>query len=131
MKETAALLLAVAAAGLSAPPSARAAVPDVPGIQAAYEAARLIVDPGKHVDDLAIVDAHCRPMSTPDRNGAQTACQIDFVRKLQPEGRLYFDVITLAPKPEGGWQLLSGLCMAKPPATRHGTATPVTTSAVR
>ena len=131
MKATTALLLALAAVGLAAPLQASAAMPDVPGIQAAYEAARLIVDPGKHVDDLAIVDAHCRPMSAPDPKGAQAACQIDFVRKLQPEGRLYFDVITLAPKPEGGWQLLSGLCMAKPPVTRHSTAATASTSAVR
>ena len=112
--------------GAFAPQPAWAAMPDVLGIQAAYEAARLIVDPGKHVADLAIVDAHCKPMVAAEPKAAQAACQIDFVRKLQPEGRLYFDVITLAPKPEGGWELLSGLCMAKPAANRHPTAAAVT-----
>jgi hypothetical protein len=131
VRATTTLLCALAAAGLAAPLQASAATPDVPSIQSAYEAARLIVDPSKHVDDLAIVEAHCRPMTASEPNGAQAACQIDFVRKLQPEGRLYFDVITLAPKPEGGWQLLSGLCMAKPPATRHSAAATATTSAVR
>jgi hypothetical protein len=118
VRQAHALLIALAA-GAALP--VHAALPDVPGIQAAYEAARLIVDPGRHVDDLAIVEAHCRPMAAGEPKGAQAACQIDFVRRLQPEGRLYFDVITLAPRAEGGWELLSGLCMAKPPVNRHST----------
>jgi hypothetical protein len=132
------LLQASAACGLLlgalAPLPAWAAmpdVPDVPGIQAAYEAARLIVDPGKHVDDLAIVEAHCKPLAATEPKGAQAACQIDFVRRLQPEGRLFFDVITLAPRPEGGWELLSGLCMVRPVANRHGAAATSATPALR
>ena len=116
MKAIAPLLLALAL-------PAQAALPDVPGIQAAYEAARLIVDPAKHTDDLAIVGAHCKPMLASEPQGAQAACQVDFVRRLQPEGRLFFDVITLAPKADGAWELKSGLCMAKPPPNRQASTT--------
>lgn len=112
----AALLVSAAWCG---PAGARASEPDVPAIQAAYEAARAVVDPGTHPYDLAITGAHCRALATPTADGAQTACQIDFTRKLEPEGRLYFDVVTLAPRTDGGWVLLSGLCMTRAAAAQH------------
>lgn len=112
----AALLAGIAPWGVAL---ARAAEPDLPSIQAAYEAARAVVDPGTHPYDLAITGARCRALAAPTADGAQTACQIDFTRKLEPEGRLYFDVITLAPRAEGGWVLLSGLCMTRAAAAQH------------
>lgn len=102
--------------------AAAGAMPDVPGIQAAYEAAYLATrgkPPGEHAEDLAIQTARCQPLKT----GPGAACQIDFVRQRQPEGRLYFDIVTLEPEASGAWALRSGLCMTKP-ANRHAGAAP-------
>lgn len=106
------LALAVLAPALAS----AAPMPDVPGIQSAYEAAYIATrgqPPGEHVDDLIIQDAHCQPL----KPGPGAACQIDFVRQREPEGRLYFDVVTLQQAGDGGaWVLRSGLCMTKPGA---------------
>ena len=117
LRRAAALLVAAAAPWGGA--LARADEPGVAAIQAAYEAARAVVDPGTHPYDLAITGARCRALAKPTADGAQTACQIDFTRKLEPEGRLYFDVVTLAPRADGGWVLLSGLCMTRAAAAQH------------
>jgi hypothetical protein len=88
----------------------RAGLPDVAGVQAAYEAAREDAT-GTHENDLLIQTAQCRPL--PGSTDV-TACQIDFVRKLDPQGRLYFDVITVQARRAGQWTLLSGLCLTRP-----------------
>jgi len=111
----------LALAALAAPARGAAAFPDVPRIQAAYEAAYIATrgkPPGEHADDLVIQTARCQPLKT-SSDGA--ACQIDFVRQREPEGRLYFDIVTLEPRSEGTWALLSGLCMTKP-ADKHAQA---------
>ena len=125
-------LFATAALVALASPAMHAAVPlpDVPGIQAAYEAAYIATrgkPPGEHADDLQIQEAHCQPL----RPGPGAACQIDFVRRREPEGRLYFDIVTLKPGEDGSaWVLRSGLCMTKP-ADRHAALKPTATSAGR
>lgn len=99
-----------------------APLPDVPVIQAAYEAAYIATrgkpPAGEHADDLSIQGARCQPLKA---NSAGAACQIDFVRQREPEGRLYFDIVTLEPRSDGAWTLLSGLCMTKP-ADKHAQA---------
>lgn len=99
-----------------------ATFPDVPSIQAAYEAAYVATrgkpPSGEHADDLVIQSARCQPLKA---GSAGAACQIDFVRQREPEGRLYFDIVTLEPRSEGNWTLLSGLCMTKP-ADKHAQA---------
>lgn len=99
-----------------------AALPDVPSIQAAYEAAYVATrgkpPGGDHADDLSIQSARCQPLKA---GSTGAACQIDFVRQREPEGRLYFDIVTLEPRSEGSWTLLSGLCMTKP-ADKHAQA---------
>jgi hypothetical protein len=112
--------LAVPLAALLAPaaPCAAVPLPDAPGIQAAYEAAYIATrgkPPGEHAEDLLIQAAHCQPL----KPGPGAACQIDFVRQRDPDGRLYFDIVTLQQEKGGnGWVLRSGLCMTKP-ADRH------------
>ncbi|WP_374567299.1 hypothetical protein [Ideonella sp.] len=111
----------LALAALAAPARGEATFPDVPRIQAAYEAAYLAnrgKPPGEHADDLVIQTARCQPLKT---SSTGAACQIDFVRQREPEGRLYFDIVTLEPRAEGSWALLSGLCMTKP-ADKHAQA---------
>lgn len=107
---------AVAASGTAS--LAGGNLPDVPAIQLAYEAAYIATrgkPPGEHADDLVIQAARCQPF----RQGG-AACQIDFVREREPEGRLYADVVTLEPD-NGTWALRSGLCMTKA-ADRHAAA---------
>ena len=102
--------LAMGVAGV-ATPAARAAAgpgasPDPSSVQSAYDAARA-VNAERHQFDLVIETAKCNPMKV-----GGYACQIDFVRKAEPDRRLYFDVITIDEK-EGHWVLLSGLCVKK------------------
>jgi hypothetical protein len=104
----------LALCALPAGPAHAAAMPEVAHVQAAYEAARAIVDPTQHANDLLIQTAICKPLAAAGPLGPQAACQIDFVRKLQPDGRLYFDVVTLEERPGGTWALLAGLCMTRP-----------------
>lgn len=92
--------------------TAYAAMPDVAHIQAAYEGARDYAVT-THVGDLVIQTAQCRPLKG---NARGAACQIDFVRNLEPDGRLYFDVITVEERQAGQWTLLSGLCLTRPRA---------------
>lgn len=111
----AAFVLAVAAASAGA-----AGLPDVAGVQAAYEAARSAVDAASHANDLVIQSARCQPLSPGRQAAAQAACQIDFVRRLEPEGRLYFEIVTLEARNSGAWELLSGLCKTRPPVAHPG-----------
>ncbi len=125
---TAALPAALAGLALPAALSAAVPMPDAPGIQAAYEAAYIATrgkPPGEHAEDLLIQAAHCQPL----KPGPGAACQIDFVRQRDPDGRLYFDIVTLQQETGGnGWVLRSGLCMTKP-ADRHAGLKAAATSA--
>jgi hypothetical protein len=98
--------LVAAAIATSATASARAQVPSVAAIQAAYDGAR-VDNAERHAFDLEIQDAKCSEMKA-----GGYACQIDFVRRSAPEQRLYFDVVTLDER-AGQWVLLSGLCVTK------------------
>ncbi len=82
------------------------ALPDPSSVQSAYDAARA-VNADRHQFDLVIETAKCNAMKA-----GGYACQIDFVRKAEPDRRLYFDVVTVDEK-EGHWVLLSGLCVKK------------------
>ena len=77
--------------------------PATANVQQAYDAAK--VETGvKHQDDLQIRDAQCQAAE-----GGRWACQIDFVRVAEPNGRLYFTLVTLE-KRNDRWVLLGGLC---------------------
>ncbi len=103
-----AVALAVLAAGVLvlsvAPPASKASVPGRGDVQNAYDAAKATAAAGRHADDLHINDARCSALG----NGQYT-CEIDFVRTAEPEGRLYFTVVTLKSAPRG-WTLIGGLC---------------------
>jgi hypothetical protein len=127
---TSAFVAAVVTLAMPAVPRAAVPLPDVPGIQAAYEAAYIATrgkPPGEHAEDLHIENAHCQPL----KPGPGAACQIDFVRQRDPDGRLYFDIVTLQQEAPGdAWVLRSGLCMTKP-ADRHAALKTGATSAGR
>jgi len=100
MTARAALLAALAlAAG-----AARAALPTAQAVQAAYDAAR-VDNAERHAYDLVIEHAVCSQI-----RGGGYACQIDFVRRAEPDKRLFFDVVTVDER-GGHWTLLSGLCV--------------------
>lgn len=101
--------------------AAWSAVPDAQIVQHAYEAARNDADSNpRHVYELTILNARCTAQSGAD----SYVCQIDFVRKDKPDGRLYFEVVTVASRPTG-WVLLSGLCKTRPAgAASQATNTP-------
>ena len=124
--KTASRRLAQWAAGLAvacllAAPALAAPLPNAAHVQSAYEAARIVVEPGQHANDLLIQSATCRPLVVAGQQGPQAACQIDFVRRLEPDGRLYFDVVTLEERGSDHWALLAGLCMTRP-ADKHKAA---------
>jgi hypothetical protein len=110
-----AVALVLAAAGgpaaVAAASSPAAAGPGTSGIQTAYDDARQ-VNAERHAFDLVIETAKCNAMKA-----GGYACQIDFVRKAEPDRRLYFDVVTVDER-EGRWVLLSGLCVKKNPPAR-------------
>jgi hypothetical protein len=83
--------------------SALAGAPGTADVQSAYDAAKP-ASGSRHIDDLVIREAQCDPAGP-----SRFACQIDFVRAREPEGRLYFTVVTLDGSP-GRWKLTGGLC---------------------
>lgn len=87
--------------------TALASVPDAQAVQSAYDAAR-VDNAERHAYDLVIQGAKCSEIK-----GGGYACQIDFVRRAEPDKRLYFDVVTLDER-QGHWTLLSGLCLKAP-----------------
>ena len=99
------LLAGALTAGLAVP--ALAAVPTAESVQLAYDAARTD-NAERHAYDLVIQHAKCNGIQ-----GGGYACQIDFVRRAEPDKRLYFDVVTVDER-DGHWTLLSGLCVKTP-----------------
>lgn len=113
----------------AAAPASAASLPGVPQIQSAYEAAYIATrgkPPGEHADDLVIQTARCQVLqprqsslpSSPSADTPAAACQIEFVRRREPDGRLYADIVTLAAAENGDWALVAGLCMTRP-ADKH------------
>jgi len=98
-------LAGLLAACVAAP--AIASLPTAESVQLAYEAAR-IDNADRHAYDLVIQHAKCSEIK-----GGGYACQIDFVRRAEPDKRLYFDVVTVDER-QGHWTLLSGLCVKTP-----------------
>ncbi len=101
---------ALALAGLlcaCAASPALAALPTIESVQDAYDAAR-VDNADRHVYDLVIRHAKCDAIKA-----GGYACQIDFVRRDEPEKRLFFDVVTIDER-QGRWTLLSGLCVKTP-----------------
>ena len=89
--------------------AAQAAAPDTDAIQQAYDDARQeVTDPAQHVYELSFVGIRCNAMEDSDAY----VCQVDYVRKSAPQGRLYFEVITIKQTWLGRWRLLSGLCQS-------------------
>jgi len=83
---------------------ASASMPTAESIQSAYDAARA-ENAERHQFDLVIEHAKCSAIRT-----GGYACQIDFVRRSEPDKRLYFDVVTVDER-DGRWTLLGGLCV--------------------
>jgi hypothetical protein len=91
---------------LATHPVAPSLPPDVPGIQAAYDAEKASGS-RLHADDLLIQNSDCTPAADHGYD-----CQVSYVRKASLNGRLYFDVVALEPRTKG-WKLISGLCRGK------------------
>jgi hypothetical protein len=87
--------------------AALASAPDARAVQDAYDAAR-VDNAERHAYDLVIQGAKCSAIE-----GGGYACQIDFVRRAEPDKRLYFDVVTIDER-QGHWTLLGGLCVKTP-----------------
>ena len=100
-----ALLAGALASGLAG--AALGSVPNAQAVQDAYDAARAD-NAERHAYDLVIQGAKCSEIK-----GGGYACQIDFVRRAEPDKRLYFDVVTIDER-QGRWTLLSGLCVKTP-----------------
>ena len=78
-------------------------LPDAATIQMAYEqeasSAKSLHDKG-----LKVLGSKCH------RNGKGSfLCEVTFTSTDDPEQRLYFDIVAVAPTREG-WELKSGLC---------------------
>jgi hypothetical protein len=78
-------------------------LPDTAAIQAAYEQE---ASSGKTLHDkgLKVLEVKCHRNS----NGP-FLCEVTFISVSDPEQRLYFDIVAVAPTSEG-WELRSGLC---------------------
>jgi hypothetical protein len=97
-------LVATGAAVKGAAQWTRPAAPDVAIIQSAYAAAEASAAAGRHIDDLVIENAECNPLGA-----HEFMCQVSYTRRLEPSGRLYFDVVTMTEE-RARWQLTAGLC---------------------
>ena len=78
-------------------------LPDTATIQIAYEQE---ASSGKTLHDkgLKVLGTKCH------RNGkGPFLCEVTFTSAGDPEQRLYFDIVAVAPTTEG-WELKSGLC---------------------
>ncbi len=73
-------------------------------VQAAYDDAKVSASALRHIDDLQIREATCRPIA-----GRRYSCQINFVQTLAPQGRLFFTVVTIE-QTRDRWALIAGLC---------------------
>jgi hypothetical protein len=80
--------------------------PNLSDVQKAYADTKATAAAGRHQNDLFIRHAVCDPVST-----GRFSCQIDFVRKSEPGGRLYFTVVTLEGAPRR-WAMIGGLCQS-------------------
>jgi hypothetical protein len=78
-------------------------VPSVSTIQSAYEREASVAS-SLHDKGLTVLEANCA-----DVVNGQFLCQVAFSSKDDPAGRLYFDIVAVAPAADG-WQLKSGLC---------------------
>jgi hypothetical protein len=79
------------------------AAPDVAVIQSAYERE---ADAGSTLHDkgLQVLEAKCH-----DNAAEGFLCEVTFVSRSDPTGRLYFDIVAVA-RAGDGWALKSGLC---------------------
>jgi hypothetical protein len=83
--------------------------PSVPAVQQAYDQAKTeVTDPKQHPADLSIQNVRCEAMT----QVSAFVCQVDFVKSSEPQGTLYFDVITLEQR-GNKWVLLTGLCRTR------------------
>jgi hypothetical protein len=80
------------------------ALPDVTTIQTAYER-EASAGSALHDKGLQVLQSKCHE---PGADGA-FLCEVTFISKGDPTGRLYFDIVAVAPA-GAGWQLKSGLC---------------------
>jgi hypothetical protein len=98
MMQSALIAWVCSAAGLFCAPA-----PTVSVIQTAYE--REAATGNKlHDQGLKVIEAKCH-----DNSGGPFLCEVTFVSADDPNQRLYFDIVAVAPAGEG-WELKSGLC---------------------
>jgi hypothetical protein len=80
-------------------------VPDQTIIQRAYD--REVSNASSlHDRNLKVLEAKCDDR----RADGRFLCQVTFLSTDDPTQRLYFDIVAVAPLPDGGWELKSGLC---------------------
>jgi hypothetical protein len=77
--------------------------PDVATIQSAYDQ-EASQNNTLHDKGLKVLQAKCH-----DGNAGGFLCEVTFISKDDPAGRLYFDIVDVAPAGDG-WKLKSGLC---------------------
>ena len=77
--------------------------PDIAVIQSVYER-EASAGSAQHDKDLQVLQARCHEAGA---NGF--LCEITFISKSDPAGRLYFDIVAVA-RAGDGWELKSGLC---------------------
>ena len=97
----------IGAAVATAAQLGKGAAPSVTIIQSAYDAAKASAVAGRHYDDLVVENADCKALGP-----REFMCQVSFTRRLEANGRLYFDVVTMSDADER-WQLTSGLCRSQ------------------
>ena len=77
--------------------------PDISTVQEAYRREEAS-GAKEHDKQLKILDAKCH-----DRSNTGLLCEVTFMSEADPDERLYFDIVALAPAEEG-WRMASGLC---------------------
>lgn len=78
-------------------------VPDVASIQAAYDQ-EASLGSTLHDKGLKVLQAKCH-----DGSEGRFLCEITFISRDDPEGRMYFDIVAVA-RAGDAWALKSGLC---------------------
>ena len=79
------------------------AAPDAVVIQSAYDR-EASAGSKLHDKDLQVLQTKCHDIS-----GDGYLCEVTFISKADPTGRLFFDIVAVA-RAADGWELKSGLC---------------------
>ena len=77
--------------------------PDIASIQSAYER-EASAGSALHDKGLQVLQSKCH-----DNSADGYLCEVTFISKADPTGRLFFDIVAVA-RAADGWALKSGLC---------------------